>query len=114
MLNRAVLIVRPAEPFIKWASGFEDSGIVPSPQDEQTVYLIPSCEEAEEAGRILKKIYAEVFERELFDWHTDERAWPPKRTLEMFKSWFSIEMHSVVEDLCGHENPGHKAASGCN
>ena len=103
MINRAVLIVRPAEPFIKWASELEDSGIVPSPQDEQTVYLIPSYEKAEEADRILKKIYAEVFERELFDWHTDERAWPKKRTLKMFKKWFSIEMHSVVEDLCGYE-----------
>jgi len=54
MINRAVLIVRPAEPYIKWASKIDDSGAVPSPQDEQTVYLIPSYEEAEEADRILK------------------------------------------------------------
>ena len=66
VINRAVLIVRPAEPFIKWASELDDAGTVPSPQDEQTVYLIPSYEEAEEADRILKKIYAEVFERESF------------------------------------------------
>ena len=89
-------------PFIKWAAELDDSGIVPSSTDERTVYLIPSYEEAEEADRILKKIYAEIFERELFDWHTDERAWPQKRTLNMFKKWFSIEMHSVVEDLCGY------------
>lgn len=103
MINRAALIVRPAEPFIKWAAELNDSGVFPSPTDEQTVYLIPSYEETEEADHILKKIYAEVFERELFDWHTDERAWPQKRTLTMFKKWFSIEMHSVVEDLCGYE-----------
>jgi len=54
----------------------------------------------------------EVFERKLVGWHTDERAWPPKRTLKMFKNWFSIEMHSVVEDLCGYENIGYKATSG--
>ena len=103
MINRAVLVVRPAEPFIKWASELDNCGVVPSPIGEQTVYLIPSYEKAEEADRILKKIYSEVFERELFAWHTDEQAWPRKRTLKMFKKWFSIEMHSVVEDLCGYE-----------
>ena len=103
MLNRGVLIVRPKQPYLDWATGLDDSGLVPDPDDEQTVYLIPEFEDDDEAWEILGDIYAEVFELELDDWHTDESAWPPNRTFAMFKEWFDIEFHSVVEDLVGEE-----------
>ena len=103
MLNRGVLIVRPKQPYLDWAAGLDDSGVVPSVEDEQTVYLIPSFEDDDEAESILKTIYEEIFERELDGWHTNESAWPKKRTFAMFKQWFHIELHSVVEDLCAYE-----------
>lgn len=103
MLNRAALIVRPKEPYIAWARDLDDSGLVPSVEGEQTVYLIPGFEDDDAAEKILAQVYAEVFEDQLFGWHTDEDAWPKRRTLAMFKDWFQIEMHSVVEDLCGYE-----------
>jgi hypothetical protein len=103
MLNRGALIVRPKQPYLDWAASLDDSGLVPNPADEQTVYLVPGFADDEEAERILRKIYAEVFERELFGWHTDETAWPKNRTFAMFKKWFQFELHSIVEDLCGFE-----------
>ncbi len=103
MLNRSALIVRPRQPYLDWAAGLDDSGLVPDPSDEQTVYLIPSIDGDQDAQQILTKVYAEVFERELDGWHTDETAWPKNRTLRMFKEWFQIEVHSVVEDLCSYE-----------
>jgi len=102
MLNRGVVIVRPAQPFLDWAASLDDSGMAPDPDDEQTVYLIPGYEDEDEAWEILEDFYAEIFERELFGWHTDEEAWPQDRDLEMFKRWFQIELHSVVEDLCDY------------
>ena len=102
MLNRSVLIVRPAEPFIKWARGLDDSGIVPDPEDEQTVYLIPIVELPEEEEAVLKAVFRTVFENELYGWHTDESAWPKRRTYKMFLQWFKIEIHTVVEDLCAY------------
>ena len=44
-------------------------------------------------------MYAEVFERELFGWCTDESLWPKRRTFALFKAWFTAEMHSIVEDV---------------
>jgi hypothetical protein len=44
-----------------------------------------------------------VFELELDGWHTDESVWPQNRTLAMFKEWFHIELHSIVEDLVDDE-----------
>ena len=100
MLNRSALIVRPAEPYLEWARGLDDSGIVPDPEDEQTVYLIPPVELPEDEEAVLKAVYKEVFERELFGWHTDESQWPKRRTYKMFLAWFKIEIHTIVEDLC--------------
>lgn len=99
MLNRAALIVRPAQPYLDWAAGLDDSGILPDPEEEVTVYLIPEYEDDLEADKVLRRVYAEVFERELFGWCTDESQWPQHRTFVVFKAWFSVEMHSIVEDF---------------
>ena len=103
MLNRAVLIVRPKQPYVDWAAGLDGSGPVPDPEDEQTVYLIPSYEDDDEAWEIVEDLYETIFESELYDWHPDESAWPQDRDFEMFQDWFEIELHSVVEDLCDYE-----------
>jgi hypothetical protein len=86
-----------------WAAQLDDSGILPDATEEQTVYLIPSFEDDDEAWAILEEIYPTIFENELYGWHTDDAAWPKKRTFAMFKAWFTIELHSVVEDLCSYE-----------
>ncbi|ULA64637.1 MAG: hypothetical protein LZF86_160037 [Nitrospira sp.] len=99
MLNRAALIVRPKQPFLDWAAGLDDSGLVPDIDGEKAVYLIPEFESDEEGLRILRRIYAEIFERELDGWHTDPSAWPQKRDFKTFQQWFSIELHSVIEDV---------------
>lgn len=103
MLNRGVLIVRPKQPYLDWAAGLDDSGLLPDPSDEKTIYLIPSFESDEQAWKIVEEIYSEVFENELYGWHTDETAWPQNRDFKMFQDWFEIELHSVVEDLCDYE-----------
>ena len=100
MLNRAVLIVRPAKPFLERAAKLDDSGLLPDVQGEQTVYLIPEYESEAEERQVLQEVFKAVFERELHGWHTESSAWPQRRTLTMFRQWFLIEMHSVVEDLC--------------
>ena len=103
MLNRGVVMVRAKQPFLDWAAGLDDSGIVPDPNGEQTVYLIPGYDDDEEASEILATLYPVIFENELCGWHTDEAAWPQGRDFAMFKEWFTVELHSVVEDLCDFE-----------
>ena len=39
------------------------------------------------------------FARTLNGWHTDQTAWPKDRSLRAFKKWFTIEMHTVIEDI---------------
>lgn len=103
MLNRSALVVRPKQPFLDWAAQLDDSGLAPLADGEQTIYLIPEYDDDEDAVRILNRVFAEVFERELFAWHTDETAWPKGRNLALFQKWFDVEFHSIVEDLCDFE-----------
>lgn len=102
MLNRSALILRPADPYIQWALGLDDSGVSPSADGEQTVYLLPGWESDEEAEQILSEIWEALFERELFAWCNDEQMWPKERTRAKFNAWFAIEMHSLIEDLCAY------------
>ncbi|MEM9397275.1 MAG: hypothetical protein AAF991_07330 [Pseudomonadota bacterium] len=102
MLNRSALILRPGPSFIEWCLSLDDSGLAPSPDDEQTVYLIPDWGDEVEALEILSNGFGEIFERELDGWCTDESTWPKNRTFAMFREWFIIEFHSVVEDLCAY------------
>jgi hypothetical protein len=103
MINRAAVIVRPAQPYIDWAANLDDSGVVPDPSDDSTVYLIPNFDNEDEAWELLSDIYEEIFENELWEWHTDDTAWPENRSFAMFKQWFTLDFHSVIEDLCGYD-----------
>ena len=103
MLNRAALIVRPAKPFIDWAKSLDDSDVLPDPNDEQTVYLIPQFHDDEEAESVLRRVFGEVFARALHEWHTDQTAWSRDRSLTAFKKWFTIEMHTLIEDLVDNQ-----------
>jgi len=99
MLNRAALIVRPKQPFLNWAAALDESGLVPDVVGERTVYLVPEFDSDEEGKEVLKHIYGEIFERELNGWDTDPASWPQNRDFRIFQEWFSIELHSVVEDV---------------
>ena len=103
MINRAAVIVRPAKPYVEWAQTLDDSGLEPDPSDDATVYLIPNYADEVEAWELLSKIYEEIFENELWSWHTEEDDWPKDRTFAMFRAWFEVEFHSIVEDLCAYE-----------
>ena len=100
MINRSAIILRPAQPFLDWAASVDDSGIIPDVEGEQAVYLVPEWEDDKGRERVLKRVFAELFERELFGWHSDESKWPKVRGLREFRKWFRIEMHSLIEDVC--------------
>ena len=102
MINRGAVLIRPGQPYISWAAGLDDSGIVPTTDGEHTIYLIPEYDNDFHAMEILSQGYDIIFEMELEGWHLDETKWPKNRTFAMFQEWFVIEFHSVIEDLCDY------------
>ncbi len=100
MINRSAVIVRPSQPYIDWASNLDDSGIVPDPDGEPSIYLLPEYDTDDEGWALLSKGFDVIFDAELDGWHTDSTAWPAKRTFAMFRRWFQITMCSCIDDLC--------------
>lgn len=58
MINRAALLVRPAQPYIDWALRLDDSGLAPRPDDEVKVYLVPEYTNSREAEEVIARVFA--------------------------------------------------------
>ena len=105
MVNRAAVILRYKNPFVKWikeADPLKDSTEVTmaSVNEERTVYLI-SDGDAENIDRWIRENHGALFESELEGWYTDESLWPKERDYKTFKGWLEVECHSVVLDTVG-------------
>ena len=102
LVNRAAIIVKPKLPYIEWANGLEEGGPKLSPDnpfDEYSVYLVEDIESPNDEEKRIRKYYSRIFEYELFGWHTSAEDWPQIRSLRVFRKWFDIEVHPVVQDL---------------
>lgn len=108
-LNRGMVLLHHKQPFLDWLM---NAAINPSLQltladldDDGEAFLIPSYESSdpvdgtEDAVKWVEKRWRMFFEHILGDWLTDESLWPQKRTLKMFREWFSVEYRSMVWDM---------------
>jgi hypothetical protein len=104
-VNRAVLLLRPKEPLKTWVRGlFPDmQGNDDSKVWATRVYLVdhdPKCR-AESAP--LRRYYREILHSELESWIEDERLWPDRRDMKLFREWFEVEATSLVVDMLDDE-----------
>ena len=101
-VNRGVIVVKPRQPYVDWASDCDDLPTKASLKDlriDCTTYLVPDWYDDEEFERVLKRHSRFIFENELAGWTTDESTWPKRRGYKTFREWFDIEHHSVVLEL---------------
>ena len=100
-INRQVAVLKPKNPYIHWINslpGTVDPVSIDELQTDCTAILLPHFDTEEETITYLKKIFSPIFQYELYGWHTDEKAWPQKRTFRLFQEWFKIEFHTEVID----------------
>ena len=108
MINRAAVIFKYNEPAIKWIN---DADPIPDSHEitehdvnnERTVYLVSNetADTPESLEKWLKINYKTIFENELEGWYLDPTLWPEKRNYGLFKKWFTVECHTVIEDTDG-------------
>ncbi len=102
MINRAVAVIKPKQPFVDWINSHPDSaGFTTSLEEARqdcTAYLLPDYDEDSEAKSFIKDLSADIFEIELDSWYHDETTWPRKRDFQIFQKWFDVEIHSMVID----------------
>jgi len=104
MINRAAVIIKGTETLVDWVNEIDTEADITLEEvrEESTVYLI-SDEDAEEFDEWVEDNYLMVFESELQGWYTDNDLWPTDLTIDMFYEWFTISLHSVVEDTVDSE-----------
>ncbi len=92
MLNRSAVVVRARQPFVDWLRSVEEleESNITLEQLDKTLYLVPDYEDPADAEKILKRVYDDIFCRELEAWYTDARTWPEDRSWWVFKAWFVI------------------------
>ena len=62
------------------------------------MFLGPECVTNEETKQFVESNFDLFFEHYLEMWCTDESRWPKDRTLQMFRDWFTVRIHSMVLD----------------
>ena len=100
-INRAVLVVRYRDPFVRWAASLDDKA--PSHaaglSAAVSVYLVPEDPSEKHETPPLEDFYEAILTQELEDWWTDETEWPQRRDFATFLAWFEVTGDSMVTDL---------------
>ena len=105
-IDRNLAIIRPKKPYLDWVRS------LPNPDKDITLeelrldcstFLIPAEDSPQEGTVFLEKHFREIFEYELSSWDLESKNWPSSFTLQMFRDWFDLEIHTLVIDLVEEE-----------
>ena len=101
LINRSAFIIRPKEPYLRWAAGIEDEPVsaVEDLGTHVSLYLVPEEPEGKGETPPVADYFAEIFAAELGAWCTDQDTWPKDRSLRTFLAWFEVIGESVIQDL---------------
>lgn len=113
VVNRTSVTVVGAEPYLDWTrsrdADFNRGQLtVARSKPFGTAYLLPEMDYEEDLQEWVEENFAWMFEFQLSAWTADESAWPTDRDLAMFKTWFRVELHSVVVDVADDDIEGEE------
>jgi hypothetical protein len=100
-INRSLAIIKPKQPYIKWANSLPDDDreyVSEVFQKDCFVVLIHEYGTEKEAVGYINKMWRMLFKEQLEGWCLDTEWWPKNITQKMFWKWFDVEFHSVVVD----------------
>ncbi len=98
LLSRSAITISYKKPFIEWNNKLTpDMLLDENILGESKTYL--THELFDDAERLVKKYYKDIFEIELDGMWTNENDWPQKRTFKLFNEWFNYEVSDFVVDL---------------
>lgn len=101
-INRTVVLLGPRQPFLDWLNNVDpddEALTVEDLREDNEVFLIPQYNDNSDSEKWVEKRWSFLFEHMLMGWVDDEALWPQERTLEMFREWFEIEIHTMAWDL---------------
>jgi hypothetical protein len=102
-INRAMVIVRPREPFFVWADSLD--GQEPRARSLGADFLISAflIADTEDPKNEIKRHYRSIFEENLLGWCRLADDWPRDRSWAVFQQWFEVQIVDAVFDLADEE-----------
>lgn len=97
-LNRNGIVIKGRQPLLNWVNTLYP-GRPLNTFTEGTIYLIREMDSNELIADWVRANFDEIFINELNNWNIDENSWPAKRSYDLFREWFEVEIHSMVLDL---------------
>jgi hypothetical protein len=113
VVNRTAVTLIGAQPYIDWTRQHDadiDRGAltVARAQVYGSAFLLPEFELEEDVQEWIEDNAGWLFEFQLSNWTDDESTWPQNRDLKMFRSWFRVDLHSMVVDVADDEIEGEE------
>ena len=113
VVNRTAVTLTAAQPYIDWTRQHDadtDRGMLTVERARLfgSAFLLPEFELEEDVQEWIEENAGWLFEFQLSNWTEDESIWPQDRDLKMFRSWFRIEIHSIVVDVADDEIEGEE------
>lgn len=101
-VDRIAAVVKPTVKMLEWLNNCpaqQEHLILQNLRKDCIVLLIPEFDGPRQASEYVKSIFQPIFEAELISWGIPENLWPKDIDIELFKSWFDIEFHSMLYDV---------------
>jgi len=102
-----------AQPFIDWTrqnDADQNRGMLTVARAKifGSAFLLPEFELEEDVHEWIEENADWLFEFQLANWTEDESSWPADRGLQVFRSWFRVDIHSVVVDVADDDIEGEE------
>ena len=97
-VNRCVVNLKPAQPFIDWAKTLGAD----IPEDwslEGGAYLLDEQETEEDLKLVIDQNARDMIENELSAWEEDQACWPKGRDAAQLRKWFHVHVAVAGFDL---------------
>ena len=113
VVNRTAVTLVGAQPYIDWTRQHEadtDRGLLTVARAKVygSAFLLPEFELEEDLQEWIEENSGWLFEFQLSNWTSDESAWPADRSLQAFRTWFRIDIHSIVVDVADDDIEGEE------
>jgi len=96
--NRSAIVIRPRQPYIRWAETLHSGTPNLTIRSRVAVYLLDEPSVRKE-GPFVERFSPRIFEIELSACAPNEADWPTDRSAETFREWFEISMELGPIDL---------------
>ena len=104
LVNRTAVTIIGDQPYLDWTrrrdADFNRNALtVARTKSYGSAFLLPEYELEEDVQEWVEENYTWLFEFQLAAWTADESAWPAERTLQTFREWFRVDIHTAVVDM---------------